>query len=261
MMTADTAPESSAPDSRPPRGAPWLFWGTTLWAIAILLTAGLVLMVCSLAGLLWLHADPRLSHEELNAILYSHWRLFAAILAAAAASGLAVLSLAVRLSRLGAREYLGLILPRGVDVKIGLAGLALLYASFALATHLIGQPREPSPFAGQYQSSSSFGALAAMALELVVLAPASEELFFRGFLLRGWSVARLGPAGAIVLTAAIWTASHGQYAPIALAYLFCVGLLLGWLRQRSGSTLLTIFLHAINNAAGLSAIAFYDRLA
>jgi membrane protease YdiL (CAAX protease family) len=37
--------------------------------------------------------------------------------------------------------------------------------------------------------------------------------------------------------------------------IFAIGLLLGWIRQRSGSTLTTIVLHATQNAAGLAMVA------
>jgi uncharacterized protein len=82
-----------------------------------------------------------------------------------------------------------------------------------------------------------------------------EELLVRGFLLRGWAASRLGPAGAILLTSAIWTAAHTQYDALFLIDIFSIGLLLGWIRQRSGSTLATIFLHATQNTAALIQVA------
>jgi membrane protease YdiL (CAAX protease family) len=40
---------------------------------------------------------------------------------------------------------------------------------------------------------------------------------------------------------------HVQYDWFTLGQIFCIGLLLGWLRWASGSTLLTIVLHILAN--------------
>ena len=42
---------------------------------------------------------------------------------------------------------------------------------------------------------------------------------------------------------------HVQYDWATLAQIFLIGLLLGWLRWASGSTLLTILLHVLANLA------------
>jgi hypothetical protein len=39
-----------------------------------------------------------------------------------------------------------------------------------------------------------------IALAFVIIAPAAEEITFRGFLYRGWAASRLGVFGAILLT-------------------------------------------------------------
>jgi membrane protease YdiL (CAAX protease family) len=61
----------------------------------------------------------------------------------------------------------------------------------------------------------------------------------------------MGPAVAIVITSALWAAMHTQYETFFVVQIFCVGLVLGYLRWRSGSALLTIGLHAIINASAL----------
>ena len=57
---------------------------------------------------------------------------------------------------------------------------------------------------------------------------------------------RRGNAGR---TSAAWAAMHVQYDTLTIGQIFCIGLLLGWLRWASGSTLLTIILHVLANAA------------
>jgi membrane protease YdiL (CAAX protease family) len=78
-------------------------------------------------------------------------------------------------------------------------------------------------------------------LLLGVLPGVSEETIFRGALLP-----RLG----IVVTAVLFAALHTQYAiTFATLEVFILGIGLGWLRVRSGSTLPCILTHAGYNIA------------
>jgi len=62
------------------------------------------------------------------------------------------------------------------------------------------------------------------------------------------SVARIGAhQPPLVLTSAAWTVMHIQYDVFLLTHILLIGLLLGWLRWASGSTVLTIGLHALAN--------------
>jgi membrane protease YdiL (CAAX protease family) len=98
-----------------------------------------------------------------------------------------------------------------------------------------------------YRAAKLAGVLPMLWLATVVVAPVAEELLFRGFLHRSWAPSWLGVSGTIILTSALWAALHQQYDPIGILCIFLMGLMLGWLRQRSGSTALTIVLHALNN--------------
>ena len=94
------------------------------------------------------------------------------------------------------------------------------------------------------------GSLALFFIAVVIVAPITEEIAFRGFLFRGLSASWLGVAGTTVLTtSAAWAAMHVQYDWSRSAQIFLIGLLLGWLRWASGSTLLTILLHVLANLA------------
>jgi membrane protease YdiL (CAAX protease family) len=88
-------------------------------------------------------------------------------------------------------------------------------------------------------------------LAFCVAAPISEEVFARGFLYRGWSEP-LGVPGAIVLSSLAWTALHLQYDWYFFGEVFCIGLWLGYMRYRSGSTWLTIVIHGLNNFAAVA---------
>ena len=82
----------------------------------------------------------------------------------------------------------------------------------------------------------------------IVLAPVTEEVLFRGFLLPSWSRSWLGPIGAVAATSAIFAAMHIQYDICGMIAVGLAGCLYGWLRLRSGSLLPPILAHCVGNA-------------
>ena len=86
---------------------------------------------------------------------------------------------------------------------------------------------------------------------LAVVTPLSEEVLFRGFVLRGL-LGRIGAGPAIVSTALVFSALHldaGTIIPI-----FFTGLALGWLNVKTGSLWPCIAAHAGQNAIALLAV-------
>lgn len=77
-----------------------------------------------------------------------------------------------------------------------------------------------------------------------LLAPAFEELMFRGLLLDCLRK-RLSNSAAIVVSSVLFAVMHVY--PIAMPHAFLAGVFLGWLRLRTGSTLNTLLVHALNN--------------
>jgi membrane protease YdiL (CAAX protease family) len=55
----------------------------------------------------------------------------------------------------------------------------------------------------------------------------------------------------ILLTALLWALVHVQYDWFVIAQVFCFGVLLGWLRWASGSTVLTMLMHGLINFEGM----------
>lgn len=88
--------------------------------------------------------------------------------------------------------------------------------------------------------------LVVIVLAATVLAPLCEEVTFRGFLLSALRL-RLGPRGALVLSALAFAAMHLD--PVRLPGLLFLGLLYGWLSWRAGSVWPAVVAHAVNNAA------------
>ncbi|WP_105102106.1 CPBP family intramembrane glutamic endopeptidase [Microbulbifer pacificus] len=96
-----------------------------------------------------------------------------------------------------------------------------------------------------------------LALVFVLVAPLLEELIFRGYLFRAWRHTRLGFSGTLLLTSALFTAMHlGQYHWIHLSFVFVLSLMLGFAREKSGSVLLPILLHALNNFASAVTVIY-----
>jgi membrane protease YdiL (CAAX protease family) len=125
-----------------------------------------------------------------------------------------------------------------------------------LTSWLSGRELIPPAVVDAYRTARASGTLVLLAVALVVAAPLMEELLFRGFLFRGYVQSPLGIAGTILLTSAGWAVMHVQYETFFIVQIFVLGCAFGWLRWRSGSTTLTVILHAIVNAAALAQVAF-----
>ena len=121
-------------------------------------------------------------------------------------------------------------------------------------------PDLPTPLF--FQDSATLGNILAV-FSLAVVAPVTEEIFFRGFIypafcpsLRRW--------GSVLLTSVLFAAAHapqmhGDYSQLWV--IFVGGLLLSWQRAVTGSTLYAIGLHALYNstltAGGFARFCFY----
>jgi uncharacterized protein len=101
------------------------------------------------------------------------------------------------------------------------------------------------PFMLNVYATSSVRSL--LWIALVIAAPLSEEIFFRGFLFYGILKTRLGGLGAILLSALIWAPLHLQYDLYGVATVLVIGLLLGYGRLKTGSVYIPIVMHALMN--------------
>ena len=80
----------------------------------------------------------------------------------------------------------------------------------------------------------------------VVIAPVTEEIVFRGLILRGL-LGRWRPAAAVLFSAGLFALVH--FNPVQAPVALLLGLLTGWLYVRTRSLGLCILAHALNNAA------------
>jgi membrane protease YdiL (CAAX protease family) len=180
-----------------------------------------------------------------------HAPFVAVVTIGAAVVPLAVIVMAVRASRCDLAAYLGLRAPERRYFAIGLATLAVLIPLVDLVSWLAGYPVTPDFVLDVYRSARDTGTLVLLAVALVVAAPIVEEVIFRGFLLPGLTRSMLGAAGALWFTALSWALLHAQYQPFYLVQIVILGLVFGWLRLKSNSTILTILLHGLLNLAAL----------
>lgn len=220
----------------------WGYWTTLGWAVL----AFLVGQFAALGILVWLrNGNPgALLAAPFDGTLVTLFIIIANPLM------IGVIALAVRLARAPQAEYLALKLPAARELALGLACLvALIVVSDALL-YLSGRALV-TPFQLQsYTSAAAEGWLWALLFGAIIVAPAGEEIVFRGFLFRGWVRSNRSAWPAIVVISVLWAALHVQYDWAGVLQIFVIGLFLGWMRRRSHSTLLTFLLHALFNLEG-----------
>jgi len=220
----------------------WGYWATLGWAILAFLAgqfAGLVVLM------FW-------RPDALNALLGVPYDglLVTLFLLIANPVSIAVIVLAVRLKGASFVDYLALVWPRRSFAALGVGLLVVLIAVSDALLFLSGRALV-TPFQIQsYNSAAAEGWLAAMTFATILVAPAGEEIVFRGFMFRGWARSDRSAWPAIIAISALWATMHVQYDWTGILQIFITGLLLGWMRWRSGSTLLTFVLHALFNLEG-----------
>ena len=143
----------------------------------------------------------------------------------------------------------GLGLGRFGPPAIGLAGIALLaYLASAVALGPLLSPDQKDITRELGTDTGGVGSLIVSGLLIVVAAPLSEELFFRGFMFAGLR-RRIPLWPAAIVSAAIWGALHlgGGNAGVAIQ-LAIFGVILAWLYERSGTLWAPVIAHAVNNS-------------
>lgn len=151
-------------------------------------------------------------------------------------------------------DYLGLKRIGWRTVLIILAGTAAYLGLAAGIAYLTNVQGDDSDLLVQLYNTSVWPVL--LWLMVVVFGPIFEEQLVRGFLFEGFRRSRLGLWGAILLTSLIWTGLHVGYNVFALGEIFVFGIVLGFVKYRTGSLWSTTLMHACFNAVSLSVLAF-----
>jgi membrane protease YdiL (CAAX protease family) len=214
------------------------------------MVAGLTGQIPALAALSWSRGG-RLSLAELGG-LTSDGVAVIILICASTPVQVGLLFWFARKKSPSALDYLALKLPHKRDITL----LALVVAGLIAAGdgfNWLNGSKLVTPFQNEiYLSARTAGVLPWLWLTVVVVAPIGEETLFRGFLFRGWQASPSNPWAAIGATALLWALVHVQYNALVIGQVLLAGLAFGWVRWASGSTIATILLHALLNAAGMT---------
>ncbi len=164
-------------------------------------------------------------------------------------------ALVIRVRGGNLKQYLAL-RPFSLAVGMGMIGLLLI---FMIGSQALTYMLDKSPLAfvdPLYQSVSSVWLLI---FAMVIVAPIYEELIFRGILWSAIAEQFTSPPdteyrGAIVaslVTSLIFAVIHLQYGIYEISTIVVLALLFCYARIKSGSLILPMLLHIINNGAAM----------
>jgi membrane protease YdiL (CAAX protease family) len=219
-------------------GAAAMGWSplTILWGVLAVLgltfAGGVVLAV----------VDPEMNEETAGLILQA---IFALALIAvpfmlAAAPGAALASP----ERLGLRPFK---LGRGIGLALG---AYLGFFAFVVVYALVVDP-EPQEIIDELRAEEETAKIVALGLLVILAAPISEEIFFRGFLFGGLR-GRMSFWAAAIVSGTLFGLVHLPTGPAQVPPLAVFGVVLAWLYERTGSLGPPIFMHMIQNAIAFS---------
>lgn len=224
----------------------WLFFETLIWVLTMAVTAFVVSIVAALGYLALMTEGGFEGSVEQALVLLDNDGIFAAIHVLVLGSCCSLLLLGiVRVQQLTqVPRVLGLVIPgRWLGGAWVAVTCLLLLAEYGLVAAL-EQPVAPEPELTHFRQAPGLTLLTAL-----IIAPLWEEVVFRGYLHSCFARSVIGPAGAVVLTSALWSMGHLQANSSQLLSLFVTGLVLGFARHSSGSSLLPAVMHAIINGA------------
>jgi len=91
------------------------------------------------------------------------------------------------------------------------------------------------------------------AIVMILFAPIVEDIVFRGYLFKAWRYTRMGLYGTLTLTSLLFMALHyGQYHWSTMLFLFILSFMLGFSREKTGSVLVPIIIHSVNNLMAIT---------
>lgn len=220
----------------------WDFMETLFVALladgAFMLTSSIALTVM----LITYEGAGSLSPAQFRSLwMQGNWQGVA--LVAGCPPAIAVVWIAARMAGRDFAEYLALNWPSAREIVRAFVITAVLLVVELVARSYVGA----DPGTAHYRIVNSAGDLLILLIGGCIAAPIMEEFIVRGFMFRGWSESLVGPAGAIVLTSAVWALNHTQYGWFDRFCIFISGLALGHFRHRTNSTWLPVMVHSATN--------------
>ena len=154
--------------------------------------------------------------------------------------------LATTLKGNGPKLDLGLIAPR-IHLRLGfVAGLASLITASLMAVVVTRFTGPLSSAAGDVGLNQTGIVLVLFVFMAMFGAPIVEEIAFRGMLYGALAKAHINEHLVVVITALVFALFH--FEPKRFFILFVIGIILGEVRRRTGSTSAAIVAHIVNNA-------------
>lgn len=216
------------------RRGPYGFWGSTLWTVAAFIAA-----IAATFLFIPIHAiatgNPnRFPSDEyltlINCVVIG-----------------AVIVCAVRRTGWPLHDYLAFVKPSKLHVAVAVIGaIGIGLGEGTLLSWFGGGEANDKAILAGYFAAQRAGLLPLCWLNTVALAPLTEEVVFRGFLLPSWA-RTLGWPAAIVATSVLFALMHIQYDWRGILAVGLLGLLCAWLRMRSGSVIPSLIAHAGGN--------------
>lgn len=240
--SAETNGSAGTASLAPPDRRPW----------GVLASLGWYILIFEIEGRAY---DRLLNDTGLQAFLDRTYALHALGIVAAWGINLLIILLAVRMTRIPPRDYLGWMWPRWRDVALGIAVVVALYSAFCL---LIWSAGGAASAAADYRATIAAGTspwwFVLQWWPTLILSPFVEETFFRGFLWRGVQ-ARCGNGIAFLVTTVLFATMHYSYwAPDgvvqwgSIVQYLVSSAIFGWLRWQSGGTIVPMIAHSLDNA-------------
>lgn len=156
-----------------------------------------------------------------------------------------VIFLVIKLKKgLTIRKYLAFKFVKANTLLPWFLTIAAFLLSYDVLTYLIGRPIVPEFMTTAYKTAR-FQPL--LWIAFIVMAPVAEEIFYRGFLFKGFQSTFLRPIGTVLLTAFLWAIIHRQYDYYDITFVFIIGIILGTARLKTESILTVVYLHGFMN--------------
>lgn len=233
-MSTNLAVEPVAED--PPARFPYSNWGAGVAVLGMVLALGTGVVLAIPAAAIGQKPNGDLTtFGNVGAQLATALGFLMVPMAIAAQRGAA--SMGEILGRLGVRGFR----PSALGWMAAAVAAYLAFATFY--SLLIVQPE-------QKDIAEGFGAVPVQVLLIVIAAPISEEVCFRGFLFGGLRE-RLPRVSAALLSGLLFGGLHAITGVSAVPPLIVFGFILALLYERTGSIVPGILLHMLNNGVAL----------
>ena len=231
---------------------PWGFWPTigfscVIGVVYIFIQVIVVAVFAVVADL----RKPDLDVDQFVDVLQTNGLLLAIATCAAAPFTIGLILLFAKgRKEITVRQYLCLQTVGWKELCKWLLAVLVFIGCVDTLTLLIHRPVVPDFMTSAY-TTAYFTPL--LWLAFIIVAPITEEVFFRGFLFKGIENSRLGVVGAAVTTSLAWSI-------YGMLVLFAGGLLLAVSRIKSNSIYPPIAMHILQNLIATVEVIIYLRI-